>query len=134
MRKSNLMTVVKNSGILYCILFTLTTLADNIWQLLKGQKADFNYHIINRAVIILIAVVTITLFDKFKLRNKILSNLVSYVISMGLVFIYVWITGFFDPLSPGAYQGIFITYTALTIIVSLIIELKNRIKVKNSTR
>jgi len=106
---------------------------DNIWQLIKGIKADSNYHILNRAIVIFIAVISITLFDKIKLKNKLISNVVSYVISMGLIFIYVWITGFFDPLSPGAYQGIFITYTALAIFILLVIEIKNRIQEKNKT-
>lgn len=133
MKKKDLLAMIRNSGKLYCILFTLTTLVDNIWQLIKGIKADSNYHILNRAIVIFIAVISITLFDKIKLKNKLISNVVSYVISMGLIFIYVWITGFFDPLSPGAYQGIFITYTALAIFILLVIEIKNRIQEKNKT-
>ena len=131
--KSNFVSTVKNSALLYCIIFTVTTLVDNIWQLCRGQAADSNYHIINRAVVVFIAVITITLFDKFRLKSKILSHLVSYVISMMVVFAYVWFTSFFDPLSPGAYQGIFVIYTFLTIMVSVIIGIKERIKRKRQT-
>jgi uncharacterized membrane protein YjjP (DUF1212 family) len=130
--KSNFGSTLKNSALLYCVIFTVTTLSDNIWQLCRGQIADSNYHIINRAAVVLIAVITITLFDKLRLKSKILSHLVSYVISMTVVFAYVWFTSFFDPLSPGAFQGIFITYTSLTIIFSITIEIKERIRRKRS--
>lgn len=131
--KSNFGSTIKKSALLYCVIFTVTTLVDNIWQLCRGQVSDSNYHIINRAVVILIAVIAITSFDKLKLKNRILSHVVFYVISMIVVFVYVWFTSFFDPLSPGAYQGIFITFTSLTIIVSVIIEVKEHIKRKRQS-
>lgn len=130
--KSELKNTIKNSILLYCVIFTFTTLADNLWQLSQGQTADSNYHIMNRAVVVLIAVLTITLFDKLKVKNKMISHLISYVISMSAVFLYVWITSFFDPLSPGAYQGIFFTFTALTIVFSILLEIRDRIKRKKS--
>ncbi len=129
--KSNIVSTIKNSAILYCVIFTVITLADNIWQLFQGQIADSNYHIINRAVVILIGVITITLFDKLQLKRNFLANLLSYVISMSIVFLYVWITSFWDELSPGAYQGVFITFTGFAITCSIIINIKNRIKEKN---
>ncbi len=124
--KKGLGATIKNSALLYCVIFTVTTIADNILQLSQGQVADSNYHIINRAVVVLIAVLTITLFDKFRLKSKLISHLASYAISMTVVFAYVWVTGFFDPLSPGAYQGIFVTFTSLTIMISILIEVKDR--------
>ncbi len=129
--KSEIRNTLKNSFLLYCVIFTVTTLADNLWQISKGQTADSNYHIMNRAVVVLIAVITITLFDKFRFKNKLLSHLISYVISMSVVFLYVWVTSFFDPLSPGAYQGIFFTFTSLTILFSILLEIKDRVKKKS---
>ena len=131
--KSNFVSTVKSSALLYCIIFTATTLVDSIWQLCRGQAVDSNYHIVNRAVVVFIAVITITLFNRFRLKSKILSHLASYVISMMTVFAYVWFTSFFDPLSPGAYQGIFVIYTLLTILLSVIIEIKERIKRKRQS-
>ncbi len=130
--KSNFISTIKNSALLYCVIFTVATLADNILQLSQGQISDSNYHIMNRAVVVLIAVITITLFDKFRLKNKFLSHLISYVVSMTTVFIYVWFTSFFEPLSPGAYTDIFITFTLLTILISTAIEFKERIIRKKS--
>lgn len=131
--ESNFGSTAKKSALLYCVIFMVTTLVDNICQLCRGQVSDSNYHIIYRAVVILIAIIAITSFDKLKLKNRMLSHVVSYVISMIIVFVYVWFTSFFDPLSPGAYQGIFITFTSLTIIVSVIIEVKEHIKRKRQS-
>ena len=43
------------------------------------------------------AVITILLFDRIQLKNKVLSYF------NGIVFVYVWLTGFIEPLHPDAY-------------------------------
>ena len=87
---------------------------------------DTNFHILNRAAIVFIAVLTIMLFDKIQLKSKILSYLIPYVISMGAVFFYVWLTGFIEPLHPNAYRDIFFNFTGVAICVMIAIFIKDR--------
>ena len=82
----------------------------------------------NRAAVVLIAVITILLFDRIQLKNKVFSYLVPYVFSMGIVFLYVWLTGFIEPLHPDAYRNIFLNFTAISIFVMFVIFLKDNIK------
>ncbi|BDB00757.1 hypothetical protein CBOS2020_08310 [Clostridium botulinum] len=95
-----------------------------------GQLTDTNSHIIDRAVVVLIAVTTITLFDKLKFKNKILSFIIPYSISMGTVFVYVWISGFWQELHPNAYRDIFLNFTAVAIVVAIAVTAKDYIKTK----
>ena len=76
--------------ILFSVMFSFTTILSSFLQLTNGQMTDTNFHILNRAAVVLIATITILLFETIKLKNKILTYLVPYSISMGIVFIYVW--------------------------------------------
>jgi predicted neutral ceramidase superfamily lipid hydrolase len=95
-------------------------------QLYNGQAADTNHHILNRAAVVLIATLTIMLFNNIKLENKVLTYLIPYSISMGIVFLYVWITGFFQPLHPDAYRDIFLNFTSVSALVMTVIYFKDR--------
>ena len=97
-----------------------------------GQVTDTNSHIINRGVVVLIAIITITLFDKIKHRSKILSYLIPYSISMSIVFAYVWITGFWEELHPNAYRDIFLNFTVVSIVMAGAITAKDYIKAKSN--
>lgn len=70
------------------------------------------------------------LFDGIKPKRKVLSFLVPYAISMGLVFLYVWIIGFFETLHPNAYRDVFLNFTAVAVILWIIATLKDNLKTK----
>ena len=108
------------------MIYAVTTILSSSLQLMQGQPTDTNFHILNRAAIVLIAVITITLFDKVRLKNPVLSYLVPYALSMAVVFFYVWLTGFVEPLHPDAYRDIFLNFTAVAACVMLVIFARDR--------
>lgn len=114
--------------ILYSIIFSFTTIISSSLQLYNGQMTDTNYHILNRAAVVLIATITIMMFKTIKLENKILTYLVPYSISMGTVFVYVWITGFFKPLHPDAYRDIFLNFTTVAVVVMAVMYFRDKRK------
>lgn len=115
-------------------MYTITTIVSSSLQLYMGQLTDTNFHILNRAAVVLIAVITIMLFDKIQFKNKLLSYLVPYVISMGIVFFYVWLIGFIEPLHPNAYRDIFLNFTGVSICVMIVIALKDKYKRNKNTK
>jgi hypothetical protein len=127
--KNNILTVVKKAITFYSVLFTFTTIASSILQLVvMKQVNDTNSHILNRAVVVLIATITITVFESIKLKSKILSLVIPYIISMGTVFLYVWVLGHFGELAKHAYRDIFINFTAITIVVCICIKIKHTVR------
>lgn len=124
--KNSIFQALKQGFILFSSIYTITTILSSSLQLIQGQPADTNFHILNRAAIVFIAVITILLFDKIRLKNPILSYFVPYAISMGVVFFYVWLTGFVEPLHPDAYRDIFLNFTAVAACVMLVIFAKDR--------
>ena len=122
--------LIKNGAILYCIVFSAATIVSSIIQLCMGQVTDTNSHIINRAVICIIGVLIITLIVNIKTKNRLLSCIISYTISMPIVFAYVWITGFFEELHPNAYRDIFLNFTIAFIIVAVTLTLIQYLRLK----
>lgn len=118
---------VKRGFVFFSVLFAVTTIISSSLQMFQGQPTDTNFHILNRAAVVFIAVTTIQLFDKIRLKNQVLSYLVPYAISMGIVFFYVWLTGFVEPLHPNAYRDIFLNFTAVTIAVMIAIFIKEKL-------
>lgn len=66
------------------------------------------------------------LFDKIRFRNTLLSYLVRYALSLGLMLFYVWLTGLIEPLNPSAYEDVFLNFTAITICVMVGLAIKDR--------
>ena len=126
--KRKIISELKQGIILFSIIYAVTTILSSSLQLYQGQQTDTNFHILNRAAVVLIAVITIILFNKIQLKSKILSYLVPYAISMGIVFFYVWLTGFIEPLHPNAYRDIFFNFTAISIGVMFVIFIKDKWK------
>lgn len=127
--KNNILNVVKKASIFFSVLFTFTTIASSILQLVvMNQVSDSNSHILNRAVVVLIATITITVFDSIKLKSKILSLVIPYAISMGTVFLYVWVLGHFGELARHAYRDIFLNFTVITIVVCICIKIKGAVR------
>lgn len=132
--KSKIISESKRGLILFCVMYTITTIVSSSLQLYMGQLTDTNFHILNRAAVVLIAVITIMLFDKIQFKNKLLSYLVPYVISMGIVFFYVRLIGFIEPLHPNAYRDIFLNFTGVSICVMIVIALKDKYKRNKNTK
>ncbi len=119
-------TIIKKMLVLYCVIFTLATIVSSTLQLVRGIAMDGNLHIIDRAIVTLIGVITITLLTNMNLKNKFLNILLPYVIAMALFFFYVWLTGFWDALHPNAYRDIFVNFTAAFILVAIVLALRQK--------
>lgn len=117
---------------LFCLIYTFATIISSSLQLYMGSLTDTNSHILNRAIIVLIAVIIITLFENIKFQNKVLSYLIPYIISMIIVFSYVWISGNFVELHPNAYRDIFLNFTGVTIIYCVVENIVKKSKKKQN--
>lgn len=102
----------------YLIVFY--TLAKGIYEDPNG-----NWHEIDRAFVVLIGVLAYKLLIHFNVKNRILSSFFAYIPTLLLVLGYVWLSGFREPLAEGAYLDIFINFTMLFLLVSLIYNLSD---------
>ena len=66
------------------------------------------------------------------IKNVLIRAIVVYIPTMALAFGFVWMNQFIEPLASSAYRDIFINYTSLYVVVSVIALIKNVIKNKKS--
>ena len=123
--------IISKSVLFYCVLFTGTTIISSIFQLaVQAQEFDSNSHILNRAIIVLIGVCAFQMVKYSNFKIKALNIVVPYCVSMGLVFLYVFFTGFFEELHPNAYRDIFLNYTIIFAVVFIVVTVFERLKRK----
>ena len=68
---------------------------------------------------------------KLPIKNTLGRMIVTYIPTMLLTFFYIWLTGFREPLASSAYQDIFINYTGLFLIISVIVIMVKKVNIKN---
>ena len=121
---------LKEGAVIYCAIYTATTIINSIGYLARGIKNDpnGNWHELTRAVVVLIGVLAYELAMHLPVKNVILRAVIVYAVTMPLVLCTVWLSGFIDPLSPGAYTDITINYTGLFILVSVIALIMQKVR------
>lgn len=124
---------LKNAVCIYCVIYTIATLVNSVAYLASGIYSDpsGNWHEIDRALIVLIGVIAYEMATKLPIKNTFIKMIVTYVPTMLLTFFYVWTTIFREPLASSAYQDIFINYTGLFLIISIVVIILEKKKHKN---
>jgi len=127
---------LKNSMFLFCFIYTIATLVNSIGYLISGIYFDpsGNWHEIDRAFIVLIGVIAYELATKLPAKNSLIRMTATYVPTMLLCLLYVWLSGFREPLASSAYQDIFINYTGLFLIISIVVIIVEKKKEKEGLR
>ena len=119
---------------LYFEIYTAATLINSIIYLAQGVYEDpsGNWHEIDRAVIVLVAVLAYALIRYIKVSNFALKLVIVYVPTMLLVFLYVFLRGLTVELAKSAYKDIFMCYTVGFAFVSIVVFVINLIKKKGA--
>ena len=117
---------------LYFEIYTAATLLNSVIYLSKGVYEDpsGNWHEIDRAVIVLVAVIAYALIRYIKVNNFFLKDIIVYIPTMLLVFLYVFLRGLTVELASTAYRDIFINYTAGFVFVTIVVVIAKVIKSK----
>lgn len=80
---------LKESIIIYSIIYTITTIVSSALYLFLGIRDDpsGNWHEITRALIVLIGVFAYELAKHLPIKNVVLRTLVVYVVTLGCAFL-----------------------------------------------
>lgn len=125
---------LKESLIIFCAIYTVVTILNSILYLSQGYRDDpsGNWHELTRAVIILIGIIAFEMVKNLPIKNVVIKAVVIYIPTMSLAFGFVWMNQFIEPLASSAYRDIFINYTSVYVVVSVIVLIKNVIKNKKN--
>lgn len=123
---------LKESIYIFSVIYTIVTILNSVLYLIQGYRDDpnGNWHELTRAGIVLIGVIAYELATKIPIKNLLIRSIVVYIPTMGLVLGFMWLNQFIEPLAESAYRDIFINYTSLFVIVSIVAIIRNKIKGK----
>jgi hypothetical protein len=126
--------VLRNVLLIYCGLYTFATILNSILYLAQGTYEDpnGNWHELDRAIIVLIGVLAFELCIHIKTKYRIMNAIIGYVPTLLLAFGYVWLAELREPLAKSAYRDIFINYTMMFLCVSVIYNLIDIVRKKES--
>ncbi|MBQ1321025.1 MAG: hypothetical protein IIY53_05180 [Solobacterium sp.] len=124
----------RESVFIYSVIYTAVTILNSILYLSQGVRNDpsGNWHELTRAVIVLIGVAAYEMAIRLPVKNLLLRALLVYIPTMALVFGFVWLNQFIEPLAASAYRDIFINYTGLFAMVSAIAVFRQKRKAAHS--
>lgn len=122
----------KKAALLICVVYTILTVTSSGYGLLTGQETDTHIHLLMRFLITAAGIGSILLFNIFPRWSLVAINIFHYAVTMGAIFIIVWISGFFIDLHPNAYRDIFFNFTAVYILVSVVFQIVLRRKNKHN--
>lgn len=100
----------------WSMFFAVVTLASSALQLVQGDDADTNSHILNRAAICLIVSFMTIILERLRLKSRVLSALAGYLLTMAAAFAYVGVVSLFDPVMPHSLFVFFWNFTAIAVI------------------
>ena len=112
--------VLRNEILLtICVSYTLISIGTTILNMLSGSENN-NMNTISMLVFTSIAVLVLYTHQIFDKVSPLVMIVIQYVIALGLVMLYVFIVGLFDPVAEGGYRDIFVSFTIPYVIGALV--------------
>ena len=112
--------VLRNEILLtICVSYTLISIGTTILNMLAGSETN-NMNTISMLVFTSIAVLVLYTQQIFDKVSPLVMIVIQYVIALGLVMLYVFIVGLFDPVAEGGYRDIFVSFTIPYVIGALV--------------
>lgn len=112
--------VLRNEILLtICVSYTLISIGTTILNMLAGSETN-NMNTISMLVFTSIAVLVLYTHQIFDKVSPLVMIVIQYVIALGLVMLYVFIVGLFDPVAEGGYRDIFVSFTIPYVIGALV--------------
>ena len=114
--------------LLFCVIFTLATLASCVLNLSWGLATDTYTHILDRAVLSLMGATVFVLLLEAPFASKLLQFLIPYAVFMPLALLYLFLKGFFVELHPNAYWDLFLNDTAAYLVIYALFRLSQKVR------
>lgn len=116
------MRIIKGREILItiCISYTIINLGGSIFEAIINQNNSLCMNNIMMLIWTSIAVIVLSIHHLFDEWSPLAMILIQYVIALSLVFLTLFIGGFFEPVAKGGYKDAFLSFTIPYVIGGII--------------
>lgn len=98
-----------------------------------GKSEDTNFHIIDRDILVFIAVTFVTIIYRLEFKVKLYNYILTYVAAVSLATPKTWISGFFVELHIHDYIDIFLNFTAVYITFAVVFAIVQHFRSRKIT-
>ena len=123
---------LKNIILAISVIFSLLTVTSGVLSIITGNYTDTELHLLLRFLVTAIAIGSLLIFKIFPEWSRAIVHSIHYAATMGSIFLLVWLSGFYINLHPDAYRDIFLNYTLIYILITLIYFLWQKLRYKFS--
>ncbi|NLG03033.1 MAG: DUF3021 family protein [Clostridia bacterium] len=99
-----------------CVSYTILSIINALLALFSGRESGSHMNSIMMLVWTSIAVLILNIHSLFDEWSPILMIVIQYLIAMGLVLLTIFLSGFFEEISPNGYRDAIISFTIPYII------------------
>lgn len=106
------------------IVYAAVTVISSTFALIAGAKTETHVHLLLRFGVSIIGVGALYAYGALRRRfvklTSLATGLITYVFALAAAMAGVWLYGRVDALHPDAYRDIFLNFTAMAIVLSVI--------------
>lgn len=114
------MTIWKEMLLVLCVSYTVISLCDTIFNLLKGNENLSAVNAINQLLFSAIAILILYSHNLFKKLSPLSVIVIQYIVAILIVFLIVYIQGLKTELHIHAYRDVFRSFTLFYVIGAVI--------------
>lgn len=134
--KKNIPTMkekLKEMLVVICISYTIVSIVIAVTNTISGTQTN-NMNQMMALVFTSIAVGVLYTYQMLSFLSPLLTITIQYLVATGLTLLVVYITSLFEPVAPGGYKDIFISFSSLYILGAMFFYVYTFIEIKKMNK
>lgn len=124
---------LKEIAVVICVSYTVISVLIAIINTI-GHVETNNFNTVLVLICTTIAVSVLYMYELFSSLSLLLTITIQYVLATGLTMLVMYVMSFIDPVSPGGYRDLFISFTAIYILGAIVFYIMTYLDTKKMNK
>lgn len=120
---------IKEMLVVICVSYTIVSMIISIANTIGGTQTS-NLNQIMALIFTAIAVGVLYTYQLLSFLSPLLTITIQYIAATGLALLAAYITSFFDPIAPGGYMDLFISFSSIYVIGAIAFYIFTFVEIK----
>lgn len=124
---------IKEMLIVICVSYTIVSMVIAIVNTIGGTQTN-NLNQMMALIFTAISVGVLYTYQFLSFLSPLLTIVIQYIAAAGLVLLAAYITSFFDPITPGGYVDLFVSFSVIYLIGAIAFYIFSYFEIKKMNR
>lgn len=124
---------LKEIAVVICVSYTIISVLIAIINTI-GHAETNNFNTVLVLICTTIAVSVLYMYELFSSLSLLLTITIQYVLATGLTMLVMYVMSFIDPVSPGGYRDLFISFTVIYILGAIVFYIMTYLDTKKMNK